>query len=69
VQSHLVELQDEVKNLVELKENNGLELFNLRNNIEDLNVKIVYIVLSHKRSFNIDIDQMLNNLESQRMEC
>lgn len=69
MQSHLVELQDEVKNLVELKENNGLELFNLRNNIEDLNVKIVYIVLSHKRSFNIDIDQMLNNLESQRMEC
>lgn len=69
MQSHLAELQDEVKNLVELKENNGLELFNIRNNIEDLNVKIVYIVHSHKRSFNIDIDQMLNNIESQRMEC
>lgn len=41
----------------------------MRNNIEDYNSKIVSIVQSHKRTFNTDIEQMLNNLESNRMEC
>jgi hypothetical protein len=41
----------------------------VRNNIEDYNSKIVSIVQSHKRTFNTDIEQMLNNLESNRMEC
>jgi len=27
------------------------------------------MVQSHKRTFNIDIEQLLNNLESNRIEC
>lgn len=69
LQSSLTEHQESYTDFLNSRENTNLELFNIRNNIEDINTKILSIIQSHKRSFNIDIDQLLNNLESNRMEC
>jgi len=44
-------------------------LFNSRNNIEDAQSKIVSIVKSHKYNFNSDTEQILSNLEDNRIEC